>query len=176
MMQRALLIAGIWLTACGPKAEPAKSVNARHRVAELLLHFRPNRLTGGLSRFAPAAKCLELKGASGMAERLAKQESAIEKAKREMERWQIWRDWEHAFHSGRAAQESHPGYGGKNDRYDELKKLVEPRLLALKPLNVRLVANFRALPGQDLPGYMMRDFEVEWSLPPNKSLELTREG
>lgn len=27
MMQRALLIAGIWLTACGPKAEPAKSVD-----------------------------------------------------------------------------------------------------------------------------------------------------
>jgi len=27
MMQRALVIAGIWLTACGPKAEPAKSVD-----------------------------------------------------------------------------------------------------------------------------------------------------
>ncbi len=82
----------------------------------------------------------------------------------EMERWQIWRDSEHAFHSGQAAQESHPGYGGKNDRYDELKKLVEPRLLALEPLNVRLVANFRALPGQELPGYMMRDLEVEVEL------------
>ncbi len=94
----------------------------------------------------------------------------------EIERWQIWRTWERAFHSGQAAQESHPGYGGKHARYDELGKLIESRMLPLKPLNVYSIAKFRALPGQDLPGYMMRELEVEWGLPPNKSFERTREG
>ena len=94
----------------------------------------------------------------------------------EIERWQIWRAWERAFHSGQAAQESHPGYGGKNARYDELGKLIESRMLSLKPLSVRPTADFRVIPGQELPGHMMRELEVEWRLPPNKSLERTREG
>lgn len=93
----------------------------------------------------------------------------------EMERWSIWRAWEREFHSGHAAQESHPGYGGKNPRYDELGRLIESRMASLKPIDVRPTAKFRALPGQDLPGHMMRELEVEWGLPPNPSLERTRE-
>ncbi|MCB1034154.1 MAG: hypothetical protein KDD47_10010 [Acidobacteria bacterium] len=93
----------------------------------------------------------------------------------EVERWQIWRTWERAFHSGEVEQESHPGHGGKNRRYDELGELIESRMLEPKPLDLRLVANFRALPGQDLPGYMMRELEVEWSFPPGASKERPRE-
>jgi hypothetical protein len=85
----------------------------------------------------------------------------------EIERWHIWRAWERAFHSGQATQESHPGYGGKNARYDELGKLIESRMVLLKSLDVRPTANFRAHPGQELPGHMMRELEVEWRLPPN---------
>jgi hypothetical protein len=94
----------------------------------------------------------------------------------EIERWQIWRAWERAFHLGQAAQESHPGYGGKNARYDELGKLVGARMASLKPLEVHVTASFRAPLGQELPGYMMRELEVEWGLTPNPSLERTREG
>ena len=93
----------------------------------------------------------------------------------EIERWQIWRAWERAFHSGQVAQESHPGHGGKNARYDELGKLIESRMASLTPLDIRPTADFRALPGQELPGHMWRELEVEWSLPPNTSLERTRE-
>ena len=92
-----------------------------------------------------------------------------------IERWHIWRTWERAFHSGQAAQDSHPGYGGKNARYDELGSLIELRMLSLTSLGVHPTANFRALPGQDLPGYMMRELEVEWGLPPNTSMERTRD-
>lgn len=84
----------------------------------------------------------------------------------EIERWQIWRTWERAFHSGQVPKESHPGFGGKNARYDELGKLIALRIPALNPLEVRLVGVFRPLQGQPpLPGYMMRELEVEWSLP-----------
>jgi hypothetical protein len=92
----------------------------------------------------------------------------------EIEHWLIWRTWERAFHSGQATQDSHPGYGGKNARYDELGKLIEERAKLLKPLSEKPTAAFRAIPGQDLPGYMMRELEVQWGLPPNTSLERTR--
>ena len=94
----------------------------------------------------------------------------------EIERWQIWRAWERAFHSGQAAQESHPGNSGMNARYDELGRLIAIRMAPLKPLEVRLTGDFRALPAQQLPGHMMRELEVQWGLPPNTSLERTREG
>ena len=93
----------------------------------------------------------------------------------EIERWQIWRAWERAFHLGQVSQASHPGYGGKNARYDELGKLIESRMATQTPLDVRPIANFRAPPEQELPGHMMRELEVEWRLPPNTSLERTRE-
>ncbi len=83
-----------------------------------------------------------------------------------MESWQIWRTWEYAFHSGLATAESHPGYGGKNDRFDELEKQVQSRMLLIKPLTVQPYANFRQLPGQTLPGHMLRELEVEWGLAP----------
>ena len=93
----------------------------------------------------------------------------------EMERWAIWRAWERAFHSGHVTQDSHPGYGGKNARYDELGKLVESRMLSLKPIDVCPTADFRALPGQELPGHMMRELEVQWDSQPNTSQERTRD-
>jgi hypothetical protein len=89
----------------------------------------------------------------------------------EIERWEIWRTWERAFHSGQVPKESHPAVGGKNARYDELGKLIALRMSALKPLEERLVGAFRALQGQSLPGYMMRELEVEWTLPSNTSMK-----
>ena len=94
----------------------------------------------------------------------------------EIERWHIWRAWERAFHSGRAALESHPGFGGMNARYDELGKLIDSRMVLLKSLDIRPTATFRAPPGQELPGYMMRELEVEWHSPPDTLLERTHEA
>ena len=94
----------------------------------------------------------------------------------EMERWRIWRAWERAFHAGEVSQDTHPGVGGKNDRYDELNELIATRLGGTEPPGIRVVAKFRAIHGIEAPKGVMRDLEVEWGLPPNKSLERTREG
>ena len=92
----------------------------------------------------------------------------------EMERWQIWRTWEQAFHAGEVPHESHPGYGGQNARYDELGRIVAWRMLNLKPLDFRLAATFRAVQAHDAKPGVLRELEVEWSLPSNTSLERTR--
>jgi hypothetical protein len=49
-------------------------------------------------------------------------------------------------------------------------------MAALNPLEVRLVGVFRPLQGQSLPGHMMRELEVEWSLPSNTWIEQTHGG
>jgi hypothetical protein len=81
-----------------------------------------------------------------------------------LESWEIWLRWEDAFHRGQVPQDSHPGFGGKDTRYDELKVLVRERLARSKA-NSRLVRGlFRAKEVQrsSLPraGSQM---EVEWS-------------
>jgi hypothetical protein len=87
----------------------------------------------------------------------------------EMEQWQIWRDWERAFHTGEVSHDSHPGFGGKNLRFDELEKLVALRMRDFKPLEVYLAATFRIVEGQEaVPPGVMRELEVEWCLSSDK--------
>ena len=92
----------------------------------------------------------------------------------EMERWQIWRTWERAFHAGEVPHESHPGFGGKNRRYDELGELIAVRLRGIEPLDIRPIASFRAVQAMETTPGVARELEVEWSLPPNTSLERSR--
>jgi len=78
------------------------------------------------------------------------------------EQWELWRAWERSFHAGRVPQSSHPGFGGKDARYDELEQLIAARLRDLEPLDVLLVADFRAVEGQQQHDRVAREFEVEW--------------
>jgi len=79
------------------------------------------------------------------------------------EQWTIWRAWELAFHSGLVTQETHPGHGGRDARYDELEALLEHRIAV--PMNPQVVAtaSFEAdAQGPDLPRGMMRELLVTW--------------
>jgi len=78
--------------------------------------------------------------------------------------WAIYRDWERQFHSGEAKLETHPGHGGINREYDELKSWLDRKVGQLKALPTLYMAKFRELPDQEaMPGAMLREIEVAWS-------------
>lgn len=82
---------------------------------------------------------------------------------RAMRNWAIYRAWERKFHSGEAELKAHPGHGGIDAEYDELKAWLDAEVTRLQPLPILYKAMFRELPGQDdLPGAMLRETEVEW--------------
>jgi hypothetical protein len=83
---------------------------------------------------------------------------------RTMRNWAIYRAWEQQFHSGEAELRTHPGHGGIDAEYDELKSWLDAEVVRLQPLPTLYKAEFRELPGQaDLPGAMLRETEVAWS-------------
>lgn len=83
---------------------------------------------------------------------------------RSMRSWAIYRAWERKFRSGEAKLETHPGHGGIDAEYDELKSWLDDKVARHHALPTLYTAKFRALPGQEsLPGAMLREIEVEWS-------------
>jgi hypothetical protein len=83
---------------------------------------------------------------------------------RAMQNWAIWQAWEHQFHSGEAKLETHPGNGGINLEYDELKSWLNRKVGQLQALPTLYRAKFRVLSGQEaMPKGMLREIEVAWS-------------
>jgi hypothetical protein len=83
---------------------------------------------------------------------------------RAMRNWAIYRAWRRQFHSGEAKLETHPGHGGINLEYDELKSWLDRKVGQLQALPTLYRAEFRALPSQEArPGGMLREIEVAWS-------------
>src|SRR5690349_2382719 len=68
---------------------------------------------------------------------------------RAMRNWTIYRAWERQFHSGEAELLTHPGHGGVDAEYDELKSWLDAKVADLQPLPTLYKAKFRELPGQD---------------------------
>jgi hypothetical protein len=80
-----------------------------------------------------------------------------------LEQWAIWRAWELAFHSGKVALESHPGHGGRDARYDELKSTLDDQLGFVRALSGVFEGHFRVVTNPpDLPIGMLKPMEVEW--------------
>jgi hypothetical protein len=80
-----------------------------------------------------------------------------------MKQWQLYRAWEQRFQSGEVPVETHPGYRGQNDRYDELQDLIDQELKALGASARRAFARFQACEDQPrLPAGCIREVEVEW--------------
>jgi hypothetical protein len=81
-----------------------------------------------------------------------------------LEQWQIFKRWEADFHSGLVGQETHPGVGGINPRYDALEAVLNSALEPLGPPAHRATAAFRAIPPiEPLAPGIMRELEVSWS-------------
>lgn len=82
-----------------------------------------------------------------------------------LEQWDLWRKWEHAFYSGKVTEESHPGHGGQDARYDELQGLLQSRLAALPAPCIHALASFEAeFTSERPPAGVMRPLLVKWSV------------
>jgi hypothetical protein len=45
-----------------------------------------------------------------------------------LEQWDIWKTWEIAFYRHEVSKDTHPGYRGKDPKYDELESALKARL------------------------------------------------
>ncbi len=76
----------------------------------------------------------------------------------------IYRAWERKYHEGHVELASHPGVGGVDPEYDELKSWLDAQIVQLQATAGLFTADFRTLPNQDaLPTGMLRELEVRWS-------------
>jgi hypothetical protein len=83
---------------------------------------------------------------------------------RAMRHWDIYRAWESNFHYGKTDIKTHPGLGGIDTEYDELKSWLDDQVTRLQALPSLYRAQFRELPDQEsLPGAMIAEMEVVWS-------------
>ncbi|GGO54046.1 hypothetical protein [Streptomyces lasiicapitis] len=82
-------------------------------------------------------------------------------AELEREQWAIYARWYERREAGEVGQESHPGHGGVDARYDELELLLAPHRLAPDGAR-RLVCELRFVAGVDVryrvegPDYWLR--------------------
>jgi hypothetical protein len=82
---------------------------------------------------------------------------------RAMRKCDIYRAWERKFLSGQADLKTHPGHGGINAEYDQLKSWLDDQIARLQAMPTLYRVKFRELPGQEgLPRGMMRELEVAW--------------
>jgi len=81
-----------------------------------------------------------------------------------MRNWVIYRAWDRRFRIGETDLTTHPGHGGINAEYDQLKSWLNDQIASLQALPTLYRAHFRELPDQEsLPSGMLRDLEVVWS-------------
>jgi hypothetical protein len=80
-----------------------------------------------------------------------------------VEQWSLWQEWETNFHAGKVSAESHPGFGGKNARYDELQKRIKERLACITSAPLFAIPNFCIAPDSitTQPG-VVRQQMVAW--------------
>jgi hypothetical protein len=79
----------------------------------------------------------------------------------------IYRAWDRKFRNGETNLETHPGHGGIDAEYDELKSWLDEQVKLLEPLPSLYRAKFRELPDQEeLPSGMLHNMEVIWSPSP----------
>jgi len=79
----------------------------------------------------------------------------------------IFLAWQRKFRNGEADVKTHPGHGGIDAEYDQLRSWLDEHIARLQALPTLYRAKFRARPDQeDLPYGMLRETEVAWSLSP----------
>jgi hypothetical protein len=76
----------------------------------------------------------------------------------------IFQAWERKFRHGEADVKTHPGHGGIDAEYDQLRSWLDEQIARLQPLPTLYRAKFRAIARQEgPPPGMLRGTEVAWS-------------
>jgi hypothetical protein len=82
-----------------------------------------------------------------------------------LEQWEIWRQWEYAFHRGEVLQVTHPGLPGNHLRYAELQTAIKSRIANTLAKPTRARGIFRVDPDRpETPKGVMRELQVEWQV------------
>jgi hypothetical protein len=81
-----------------------------------------------------------------------------------IEDWAIWRRWETAFHQGKATKETHPALPEDHQRHEEIKRLLEDKLVIDRTKAIRMTAEFRVRDDPDWSGSGWCPLEVRWEV------------
>jgi len=82
-----------------------------------------------------------------------------------LERWEIWRRYETAFHKGEVGAEHHPVLPAERDRYNELERMLVGKLRVVPERAIRKQAEFRWREDPEWSGYGISPLEVRWIEP-----------
>lgn len=82
-----------------------------------------------------------------------------------LQQWAIWLEWEHKFHRGEVLISTHPGLPGQDQKYAELKAILDRRIPESSAQDKRVRATFRPLTNQSPnPAGASGELEVEWTI------------
>lgn len=81
-----------------------------------------------------------------------------------LEDWEIWQRWEHPFHAGEAAINTHPALPKDARRHAELKRILDKVLVTDPKTATTRVGQFDVLGGRRaLPKGVLTPLQVEWT-------------
>ncbi len=80
-----------------------------------------------------------------------------------LEDWEIWCRWRTAFDQGKATVETHPALPEDRSRHEELKRMLEGRLVIEPGRAIRKKAEFRVRKYPNGNEYASCPFEVRWT-------------
>lgn len=78
-----------------------------------------------------------------------------------MEDWEIWRRWEHAFHTGKTSMQTHPALPQDKSRHQELEALLGTALRTGANAITR-IGKFVAPSEAEYPRGVIRPLKVRW--------------
>lgn len=76
--------------------------------------------------------------------------------------WGIWRRWQTAFPQRRTSQQTHPALAEDRARHEELKQLLDARLIVDKTTAIRKAAKYRRRRDPTSSGFSLSPQEVQW--------------
>jgi hypothetical protein len=80
-----------------------------------------------------------------------------------MEDWTIWKRWEDAFNSGKAAIESHPALSQDRGRHEEIRAILDPVLTTDTAICVTQRGSFEPHGSGQYPAGVIRPLQVKWA-------------